>query len=119
MIKTKELVNAITKGIQEKKGHHIVVVDLNGIEGTICRYFVICHGNSPSQVDAITDSVEEFARKECDEKPVRIVGRENSIWVAMDYTDVMVHVFVPDAREYYNLENLWDDATKTEIPDLD
>ena len=107
MTRTKELVQAITKGIQEKKGQGIVIADLNGIDGAICNYFVICQGNSPMQVQAITDSVEEIPHGRNQEKPVRIVGQENALWVAMDYTDVMVHIFVPDMREYYNLENLW------------
>ena len=119
MTKTKELVQAITKGIQEKKGKGIVIADLNGIDGAICNYFVICQGNSPMQVQAITDSVEEIARVDAHEKPVRVVGQENALWVAMDYTDVMVHIFVPDTREYYNLENLWEDAHLERIPDLD
>ena len=119
MVKNKELVDIIVKGIQEKKGQKIIVVDMTEMMGAICQYFVICQGNSPSQVDAITDSVEEFARVNCGEKPLRIVGREHSLWVAMDYTDVIVHVFVPEMREYYHLENLWEDAKITEIPDLD
>ena len=119
MVKTKELVETITKGIQEKKGHSIVVADLSGIEGAISNYFVICTGNSPTQVDAITDSVEEFAREKAGEKPVHVVGRENAQWIAMDYTDVLVHIFLPDVREYYDLEHLWDDAQLTQIPDLD
>ena len=110
MVKTKELVETITKGIQEKKGHSIVVADLSGIEGAISNYFVICTGNSPTQVDAITDSVEEFAREKAGEKPVHVVGRENAQWIAMDYTDVLVHIFLPDVREYYNLENLWEES---------
>ena len=114
----RQLANVIIEGIQEKKGSGIVVVDLSGIEGAICRYFVICQGNSPMQVEAITDSVEEFAREKAGEKPVRIAGRENATWVAMDYTDVMVHVFVPDMREYYSLESLWQDAPIEAIPDL-
>ena len=114
-----KLVETITKGIQEKKGSGIVVADLSGIDGTICHYFVICQGNSPSQVEAITDSVGEFARKELGEKPVHVVGLENAQWVAMDYTDVLVHIFLPDVREYYDLEHLWDDAKLTRIPDLD
>ena len=119
MVKTKELVETITKGIQEKKGHSVVVADLSGIEGAICNYFVICTGNSPTQVDAITDSVEEFAREKAGEKPVHVVGRENAQWIAMDYTDVLVHIFLPDVRAYYDLEHLWDDAELTYIPDLD
>ena len=100
MDQAKKLVETIIKGIQEKKGSGIVVVDMNGLDGSICKYFVICQGNSPTQVDAITDSVEEFTRINSGEKPVRVVGREN-------------------AREYYNLENLWQDAKVTVVPDLD
>ena len=114
-----KLVETITKGIQEKKGQGIVIADLSGIDGTICHYFVICQGNSPSQVEAITDSVGEFARKELGEKPVHVVGLENAQWVAMDYTDVLVHIFLPDVRDYCDLEHLWDDAKLTRIPDLD
>ena len=119
MTKTSELSKAIVKGIQEKKGKAITLVDLSTIEGSICSQFVICQGNSPQQVEAITDSVEEIVRVDAGEKPVRVVGRENAYWVAMDYTDVMVHVFVPDARAFYNLENLWEDARMENIPDLD
>lgn len=119
MEQIKNLVEAITKGIQEKKGSNITIVDLSGIEGTICHYFVICQGNSPAQVEAITDSVEEFARVEAKEKPVKVIGLTNAQWVAMDYTDVMVHIFIPEMREFYNLENLWQDAKLTQIPDLD
>jgi ribosome-associated protein len=53
------------------------------------------------------------------EKPTAVVGLENAQWVAMDYTDVMVHIFLPDVREYYDLEHLWEDAEVTQIPDLD
>ena len=115
----KNLVETITKGIQEKKGSHIVVVDLAGMESSICRYFVICQGNSPSQVEAITDSISEMVRVQTGEKPVHVVGLENAQWVAMDYTDVLVHIFLPDLRDYYDLEHLWDDAKLITIPDLD
>ncbi len=119
MEETKELVKYITSGIQEKKGRGIVVVDMSGIDGSICKYFVICEGNSPMQVDAITDSISDTVREALHEKPVRVVGQENALWVAMDYVDVMVHIFVPDMREYYHLEDLWEDAVLTRIPDLD
>ena len=89
------------------------------IDGTICRYFVICQGNSPMQVEAITESVSDVVREKLSEKPIRVVGLENAVWVAMDYVDVMVHVFVPDMRDYYNLENLWQDAKLTKVADLD
>ena len=114
-----QLINAITKGIQEKKGSGIVIADLRHISGTICSYFVICQGNSPQQVDAITDSIEETVRIDTAAKPLHVIGRENAQWVAMDYSDVMVHVFLPEPREYYSLETLWEDAKLTRIPDLD
>lgn len=114
-----KLVDVAVKGIQEKKGRGISIVDLSAMDESICQSFIICQGNSPSQVDAICDSVEEFMRKELREKPAHIVGKENSMWVAMDYVDVIVHIFLPEAREYYNLENLWQDAPMTEVPDLD
>ena len=119
MEQTRKLVDTIVKGIQEKKGSGIVVADLDGIDGTICRYFVVCQGNTPTQVEAIAESVGDVVREELREKPVRVVGLENALWVAMDYTDVLVHVFVPDMRAYYNLENLWADAKLERIADLD
>ena len=95
----KELVETIKEAIQEKKGSNIVVADLTKIEGTICQYFMICTGLG--------------------EKPAHVVGLENAQWVAMDYTDVLVHIFLPDVREYYDLEHLWEDAPIEQIPDLD
>ena len=119
MEQTEQLVETIVKGIQEKKGQSIVTANLKGIDGAICSYFVICQGNSPSQVEAITESVGDFARKQLKEKPAHVVGLENAQWVAMDYTDVLVHIFLPDVRDYYDLEHLWEDAKLTYIPDLD
>lgn len=116
---TKQLVEVITQGIQEKKGKDIVVVDMQGIDGAICNYFVICSGNSPTQVAAIMDSVEDTARDKAGEKPVRVVGEQQAQWIAMDYIDVMVHIFLPDAREFYNIDRLWEDAGVVNIPDID
>lgn len=115
----KKLVETAVNGIQEKKGKGIKIIDMEGMEGVIAQAFVVCEGNSPSQVSAIADSVEEMMRKELKEKPIRVAGLENSIWVAMDYVDLMVHIFLPEARDFYDLEALWQDANITEIPDLD
>ncbi len=119
MEETQHLVNTIIDGIQEKKGRGIVTVDLRQIVTAPCAYFVICTGNSPQQVEAIAESVEEFARKRVQEKPSAVAGLRNAEWVAMDYGTVMVHVFLPEAREHYDLENLWDDAELTQVEDLD
>ena len=116
---SEKLVESIKQGIQEKKGKRIVVADLNGIDGAIASYFVICQGSSPAQVEAITESVGDFARNQQGEKPSRVAGLENAQWVAMDYGDVLVHIFVPEMRDYYDLEHLWADAPIQRIPNLD
>lgn len=119
MNESRKLVDAIINGIQEKKGKNIVVVDLSEINDTITKYLVICEGNTPTQVSAIEDSIREFTRKQAGQKPISTDGTRNCIWIAMDYVDVIAHVFVPDAREFYDIENLWEDAPIEEIPNLD
>lgn len=118
-IETKEVINRIVEGIQEKKGKGIVVVDMLGLGNSVCDYFVICQGNSPNQVSAITDSIADMVREQCGKKPYAIDGLRNSQWVAMDYGDILVHVFLPDVRSFYDIEHLWADAKITEIPDID
>ncbi|MBR0046663.1 MAG: ribosome silencing factor [Bacteroidaceae bacterium] len=119
MTETQQLVQACVAGIQEKKGKKIRVVNLEGIDDTITKYLVIGEGNSPSQVTALTESVREFARKQANARPSAVDGLRNSLWVAIDFIDVVVHLFVPDAREFYDVDNLWEDAEITDIPDLD
>lgn len=116
---TKQLVETIKEGIQEKKGKGIVIADLSQIDGTIAKNFIICQGNSPSQVEAIAESVAEFCRKKLGEKPVNVAGLGNDQWVAIDFVDVLVHIFLPEVRQFYDLEHLWEDAKLTKVPDLD
>lgn len=116
---TNQLVETIKEGIQEKKGKDIVIADLSKIDGTIANYFIICQGNSPSQVEAIAESVAEFCRKNLGEKPVNVSGLGNDQWVAIDFVDVLVHIFQPEVRQFYDLEHLWEDAELTHVPDLD
>lgn len=113
------LLKSITEGIQEKKGKDIVITDLRTIGDTICNYFVICQGNSPSHVEAITESVAEFARTRLHEKPIAVDGLRNAEWVAMDYGEIIVHIFLPETRSFYDLEHLWEDAQLTHIPNID
>lgn len=119
MNETKELVKRIAEGIQEKKGRNIVVADLTATDNSVCRYFVICEGNTPTQVAAIADSVSDYVRIHAGVKPTAVEGMRNAHWVVMDYSDVLVHAFIPEERAFYNLENLWADAELTEIPNLD
>mgnify|MGYP004451531401 CR=1 FL=1 len=115
----KALVDTIVEGIQEKKGKGITIIDLKEIEGAIARYFIICEGNSPIQVEAIAGEIGDRVRERLHEKPTGCVGLEQAVWVAIDFVDVMVHVFVPETRDFYDLEHLWEDAHTAYIPDLD
>ncbi len=114
-----QLVETIKEGIQEKKGQDIVIADLKDIDGSIAKYFIICQGGSPTQVEAIAESIGDTCRERLGEKPVNVAGLGNDQWVAMDYVDVLVHIFLPEVRSYYDLEHLWDDAKLTNVPNLD
>jgi ribosome-associated protein len=118
MNESKNLVDKIVEGIQEKKGKRITVVDLTKLEA-ICRYFVLCEGTSNTQILAITDSVKDYVREKAGTKPFATDGLRNALWIAMDYGDVMVHVFERETRAFYDLEHLWSDAKLTEVPDLE
>jgi ribosome-associated protein len=107
---TEQLIEAIVEGIQRKKGLGLVKIDLTKINHTECKYFIICHGNSNTQVDAIAHSVEDTVEELINEKAWQKDGYRNSLWILLDYSDIMVHVFQKDSREFYDLENLWADA---------
>ena len=107
---TDVLLKSVVKGIFEKKGHNVLKIDLRKLENRIADYFVICHGTSITQVDAICDSVEDTVRKEAGEKPLHVEGLENCYWVLIDYSNVVVHIFLEEHRNFYSLESLWADA---------
>lgn len=108
------LTQQVVAGILEKKGQNIKVLDLRNIENAVCDYFIICEGNSNTQVDAIADSVEDTVKKNLNQRPYRSEGWENALWILIDYVNVVVHVFEKETRYFYNLESLWADAI--EIP---
>lgn len=106
----------IIKGIEEVKGNDIDILDLREIDNAACDYFVICNGNSNTQVNAIVNSVQKIVSKELKDKPWHVEGSDNAEWVLMDYVNIVVHVFQKQIREYYNIESLWGDARITSIP---
>ena len=118
-IDTKVFLKEIVDAIQEKKGKDIVVADLTKLGNTICDYFVICNGNSPTQVSAIADSVEYLVKQATGYRPIAIDGMRNAQWIAMDYGEVLVHIFLPETREFYDIDHLWADAKLEIIPDID
>ena len=112
---TNNTLQAILEGIQRIKGKNITLIDLNTIHHTECGYFIICHGTSSTQVDAIAHSVEETVEEFTGEKVWHRDGYRNAIWILLDYGDIMVHIFQEGARNFYNLEGLWADAKTTKI----
>lgn len=116
--KTEEIVEAVIEGMLERKGKDIVVLDMRKIDHAISDFFVICHGDSTTQVDAIGRSIEEQTLKDLNEKPWHREGFENAQWVLLDFVNVVAHVFHKDYRDFYALEELWADAEIREVDEV-
>ncbi|KQB99140.1 ribosome silencing factor [Pedobacter sp. Hv1] len=101
------------QGIQEKKGHDIVRLDLRELNSSVSDYFVVCNADSSTQVKAIADSVEDEIYKLTQTHPWRKEGLDNAEWIILDYFDVVVHIFRTEKRDFYGIEDLWGDAETT------
>lgn len=110
-----ELCELIIHGMKEKKGLDITQIDLRKINNSVADFFIICSGNSDTQVDSLAHSIEEQVFKTKKENPTHIEGKKNKEWMLIDYINVVAHVFQKDTRDFYNLEGLWGDAKITEI----
>jgi ribosome-associated protein len=104
------LLDAVIKGLDDVKGHEIKIIDLSSIDNAISSFFVISHGNSQTQVDALASSVEKVVKESIGERPISVQGLRNGEWAILDYFDIVVHVFHKEARSKYALEELWGDA---------
>ena len=109
-VETVNLNDLVVSLIQDKKGNDIVSLDLRNIPEAITDFFIICHADSTTQVRAITDYLEEEVRKQTSLKPYHVEGRANAEWCLVDFGDVIVHIFQTEKREFYQLEDLWNDA---------
>jgi len=110
-----ELCKVIVKGMEDKKASDIVMMDLREIFTTMTDFFVICSATSDTQVDGISNAIEEEVYKTNKEKPWMSEGKNTNQWVLLDYVNVVVHIFLKDKREFYQLEELWGDAKITKI----
>lgn len=110
---TTELHSCIIEAIQEKKGTGIISLELGSLPNAICKHFIICHADSTIQVDAIAENVELKVKQKLGEKPWQKGGYDNSIWIVLDYVDIVVHIFQTEWRQFYRLEELWADAKQT------
>jgi len=105
----------ILEAIKEKKGHQIVSIDLSEVENAICDCFIVCHGESVTQVGAIAESIERKLKDEARIRAHHVEGLQNSQWVLLDYFDILVHVFQEEFRAFYRLEELWADGKVTKV----
>lgn len=105
------------EAIQSKKGKAITLIDFEGVDESLFEYYVLCTANSPSHVDALADEIEKQLREVAGIRPRRVEGLQNCQWVLLDYFDVVVHVFLPQTREFYNMEAMWKDVKQTHFED--
>ncbi|MGM9827230.1 MAG: ribosome silencing factor [Muribaculaceae bacterium] len=118
-ITQEQLQKLIIDGIQDRKGRAITIVDMSHIDSAATSKFIIAEGTSSMQVAAIADSVRDYLLEHAKIKPYNYDGYTNSEWIVIDYGTILVHIFIPEARRRYNLEELWSDAVISEVPDLD
>lgn len=114
---SEELAMAVVAGMQEKKAQKIKLLNLKNVKNAIADYFVIAEAASDTQIEAVADSVEELVAKNLDQMPWQREGWGKKDWILLDYLDVVVHIFKPEKRYFYGLEELWGDAEITEIND--
>ena len=109
-ISPEDLGKIIIESIREKKGREIVLLDLNKTENSVCEFFIISHAESGVQVKAIARNIEDVLKKDHGTRALHAEGYENAQWILLDFNEVVVHIFQQETREYYKLEELWEDA---------
>lgn len=110
LTRSSKLFKTIVAAIQEKKGEHIVSLDLKKIDEAVTDFFIICEATNPIQLKAIADYVEEEVKKKCSEIPFSHAGYQGEQWILIDYINVVVHIMLPEPRKFYRLEEMWNDA---------
>ena len=115
----KILAEIAVKAIQSKKGRQITMIDFDGVEGSLFEYYVLCTANSPSHVDALADETEKQIKEITGISPRRVERLQNCQWVLLDYFDVVIHIFLAETREFYNIEAMWKDVKQVHYQDED
>lgn len=117
LTRNSKIFKTIIQAIQDKKGEHIVSIDLRKIPEAVSDFFIVCQASSTTQLKAIADSVDDAVKRNCDELPYKHEGRQALQWVLIDYVNVVVHVMLPEPRKFYQLEEMWSDAPQMEHVD--
>lgn len=114
LTKNSKIFKTIIAAIQEKKGENIVSLDLRKITEAVSDFFIVCEASSQPQVRAIADNIEQRVKENCGENVFHKEGFQNLRWVLMDYVNVVVHIFLPENRKFYAIEEMWSDAASQE-----
>ena len=114
LTRNSKIFKAIIHAIQEKKGEHIVSLDLRKIHEAVADFFIVCQASNNNQLRAIADNIEDEVKKQCGESPYKHEGRQAEQWILIDYVNVVVHIMLPEPRKFYQLEELWSDGTSME-----
>ena len=117
LTKNSKLFKAIINAIQEKKGENIISLDLRKIPEAVADFFIICEASNNTQLKAIADFIEEDVKAKCGEPPYKHEGKQAQQWILIDYVNIVVHVMLPEPRKFYQLEEMWSDASLTEHRD--
>ncbi len=114
LTRNSKIIKTIIAAIQEKKGEHIISLDLRKIPEAVADFFIICEASNQPQVRAIADNIEDRVKEKCDEGPYHHEGYQKLHWVLIDYVNVVVHVMQSETRKFYRLEEMWSDAAGEE-----
>jgi ribosome-associated protein len=117
LTRASKIFKTIIKAIQDKKGEHIVSLDLRKIPEAVADYFIICQANSNTQLKAIADFIEVETKDKCGENAYKHEGRQAQQWILIDYVNIVVHIMLPETRKFYQLEEMWSDAAGMEHKD--
>lgn len=114
LTRNSKIIKTIIAAIEEKKGDHLISLDLRKIKEAVADFFIICEAGSHPQVRAIADNVVNKVKEKCRENPYHHEGYGKLQWVLIDYVNVVVHVMLPENRRFYRLEEMWSDGAAEE-----
>ena len=117
LTRNSKLFKTIINAIRNKKGENIISLDLRKVEEAVADFFIVCEASSNVQIKAIADAIQEEVKEKCGENPYRHEGYQSLQWVLIDYVNIVVHIFLPETRRFYKLEEMWNDADRMEHQD--
>ena len=114
LTRNSKLFKTIINAIRDKKGENIVSLDLRKVEEAVADFFIVCEATSTVQIKAIADAIQDEVKQKCEESPYRHEGYQALQWVLIDYVNIVVHIFQPETRRFYKLEEMWSDGEQVE-----